>query len=166
VGSRGPADPVDPNDDNRRGYVADRQDGIGPGARDAEPNSARRVVELRGRGRILIVEDEPLVSGLLRDILTTMADEVATAASGAAALDVVPIFQPDVILTDMIMPGMSGPDLLVALRQAGVTVPVILMSGQITMSEGFFGLVEKPFDLQKLAQVVTAALNQGRTERA
>jgi DNA-binding NtrC family response regulator len=120
----------------------------------------------RSRGRILIVEDEPLVSGLLRDILTTMADEVATAASGADALDVVPVFQPDVILTDMIMPGMSGPDLLVALRRAGVTVPVILMSGQITMPEGFFGLLEKPFDLQKLAQVVTAALNQGRTERA
>jgi CheY-like chemotaxis protein len=121
----------------------------------------------RIRGRVLIVDDEPLVCGLLRDFLATVSDEVATATSGTDALRMVRIFQPDVILTDMMMPGMSGADLLDALRQAGVTVPVILMSGKpVTMPEGFFGLLEKPFDLRKLAQVVTAALNQRRTERA
>jgi two-component system KDP operon response regulator KdpE len=114
----------------------------------------------RIRGRVLIVDDEPLVCGLLRDFLATVSDEVATATSGTAALRMVRVFQPDVILTDMMMPGMSGADLLDALRQAGVTVPVILMSGKpLTMPEGFFGLLEKPFDLRKLAQVVTAALN-------
>jgi DNA-binding NtrC family response regulator len=117
-------------------------------------------------GRILIVDDEPLVCGLLRDFLATVVN-VATAASGAEALQVVPVFQPDVILTDMMMPGMSGADLLNTLRRAGVMVPVILMSGKpITMPEGFFGLLEKPFDLRKLAQVVAAALDHGRTERA
>jgi CheY-like chemotaxis protein len=121
----------------------------------------------RIRGRVLIVDDEPLVCGLLRDFLATVSDEVATATSGTDALRMVRVFQPDVILTDMMMPGMSGADLLDALRQAGVTVPVILMSGKpLTMPEGFFGLLEKPFDLRKLAQVVTAALNQRRTERA
>jgi CheY-like chemotaxis protein len=121
----------------------------------------------RIRGRVLIVDDEPLVCGLLRDFLATVSDEVATATSGTDALRMVRVFQPDVILTDMMMPGMSGADLLDALRQAGVTVPVILMSGKpVTMPEGFFGLLEKPFDLRKLAQVVTAALNQRRTERA
>jgi CheY-like chemotaxis protein len=118
-------------------------------------------------GRVLIVDDEPLVRGLLRDFLTTLGDEVATAASGAEALKVVSVFQPDVILTDMLMPGMSGADLLDALRQAGVTVPVILISGQpITMPEGFFGLLRKPFDLRKLSEAVTAAIDQGRAERA
>jgi FixJ family two-component response regulator len=39
---------------------------------------------------------------------------------------------------------MSGPDLLDALRRAGVTVPVILISGQPITPEGFFGLLEKP----------------------
>jgi FixJ family two-component response regulator len=64
------------------------------------------------------------------------------------------------------MPGMSGADLLDALRRAGVTVPVILMSGKlITMPEGFFGLLQKPFDLRELAEVVTAA-STTRTERA
>jgi two-component system, OmpR family, response regulator len=118
-------------------------------------------------GRVLIVDDEPHVRQLLADFLTTVGDEVAAAATGEEALEVVPIFQPDVILTDMVMPGLSGADVLNALRRAGVTVPVILISGQsITMPGGFFALLRKPFDLRKLAEVVTAAMEQGRTERA
>ena len=46
MGPPGPADPVDPNDDLRRGHVADRQDGIGSSARDAEPARAGGLVEL------------------------------------------------------------------------------------------------------------------------
>ena len=117
-------------------------------------------------GRVLIVDDEPLVCEMLRNFLTR-SHEVATAAGGTDALRIVPIFQPDVILTDMTMPGMSGADLLDALRRAGVTVPVILMSGQpILTSDGFFGVLKKPFDLQKLADVVTGAMNHGRSESA
>jgi hypothetical protein len=67
---------------------------------------------------------------VLRDFLTRVGDEVATAATGVEALEVVPTFKPEVILLDMVMPGMSGADVLDALRRAGVTVPVILMSGQ------------------------------------
>ena len=118
-------------------------------------------------GRVLIVDDMSLVRELLRDFLASMGHELATAASGANALEVVPVFQPDVILTDMAMPGMSGADLLDALRRAGVTVPVILISGTpITVPQGFFELLRKPFDLQKLGEVVTAAIDQGRTEGA
>jgi two-component system, OmpR family, response regulator MprA len=128
----------------------------------------RRALEMRqASGRVLVIDDEPHIRDLLRDFLTTVGDEGATAATGAEALEAVPIFQPDVILTDMVMPGMSGTDVLDALRRAGVTVPVILISGQpITMPEGFFGLLRKPFDLRKLAEVVTAAMDHGRTERA
>jgi CheY-like chemotaxis protein len=116
--------------------------------------------------RVLIVDDEPLVCGLLSDFLATVSDEVATATSGTDALKIVRVFQPDVILTDLMMPGMSGADLLDALRQAGVTVPVILMSGKpLTMPEGFFGLLRKPFDLLELAEIVTTALHQGPPER-
>ena len=116
-------------------------------------------------GRILIVEDEPVVLEMLRSFLS-MSHEVATATGGTDALRIVPVFQPDVVLTDLMMPDMSGADLLDALRQASVTVPVILMSGKLmTLSEGFFGLLPKPFDLRELADVVTAALHHGRTER-
>ena len=55
-------------------------------------------------GRVLIVDDTSLVRELLRDFLASVGHELATAASGANALEVVPVFQPDVILTDMAMP--------------------------------------------------------------
>jgi CheY-like chemotaxis protein len=111
--------------------------------------------------RVLVVDDERQVRELLREFLTTVGDDVATAASGPEALEVVSGFRPDVILIDMVMPGMSGADVLDALRRSGLTMPVILISGQpIEMPEGFVALLRKPFDLRKLAEVVTAAVNQ------
>jgi CheY-like chemotaxis protein len=116
-------------------------------------------------GRVLVVDDELLVRDMLRDFLTTVGDEVATVGSGAEALEVVPVFRPDVILVDMVMPGMSGAEVLQALRRAGHTVPVILISGYIEAPpEGFFAFLRKPFDLRKLAEVVTAAMRQGRAD--
>jgi CheY-like chemotaxis protein len=117
--------------------------------------------------RVLVVDDELHIREVLRDFLTRVGDEVATAATGAAALEAVPTFRPDVILLDMVMPGMSGADVLDALRQAEVTVPVILISGHpITPPEGCFAFLKKPFDLRKLAEVVTAAVSGGRGENA
>jgi CheY-like chemotaxis protein len=116
-------------------------------------------------GRVLVVDDEVHVRQVLRDFLTTVGNEVATAASGTEALELVPTFQPDVVLVDMVMPGLSGVEVLDALRRAGVTVPVILISGHmIRMPEGFFAMLRKPFDLRKLAEVVTAAMTHGRGE--
>jgi FixJ family two-component response regulator len=77
----------------------------------------------------------------------------------------VPTFQPDVIVMGMKMPGLSGGEVLAALRRAGVTVPVILVSGnQLTVPEGVFDFVQKPFELRRLAGVVSAAVDQGRTD--
>jgi DNA-binding response OmpR family regulator len=66
---------------------------------------------------------------MLREFLAGRGYEVATAATGGQAIDAVRIFQPDVILIDRLMPDLSGTDVLDALRRAGVTMPVILMSG-------------------------------------
>ena len=118
-------------------------------------------------GRVLVVDDEPHVRDMLRAALTTMGAEVVTAATGAQALEAVPTFQPDVILVDMMMPGLTGTEVHDALRRTGVTVPIILISGnRISAHTGFFDVLEKPFDLRKLAQTVTAAIAHGRSERA
>jgi putative two-component system response regulator len=114
-------------------------------------------------GRILIADDEPHVRELLRDFLTGEGYEVVMVASGAEALETVPTFQPDVILVDMLMPGLSGRDVFDALRRAGVTVPVILISGTPRLvEEGFFRVLRKPFDLRAIADVVAAAMGHGR----
>jgi two-component system OmpR family response regulator len=115
-------------------------------------------------GRVLIADDEPHIREMLRDFLGGEGYVVTTAATGGQALNVVPTFQPDVILIDMLMPDLSGADVLDALHRAGATVPVILMSGhQATVGKGFFGVLIKPFNLRSLAEVVAAAMGHGRT---
>ncbi|HEX6210155.1 MAG TPA: response regulator [Methylomirabilota bacterium] len=109
------------------------------------------------------MDDEQLICELLRDFLTDEGYEVATALTGAEALEAVPTFQPDVILVDMLMPGLSGRNVLDAVRQAGVDVPVILISGDSRIEgDGFFGVITKPFDLLMIGQVVAAAVSQRR----
>ena len=113
-------------------------------------------------GRVLIADDDPPLLELLDIFLTGQGYVVATVATGAQVLDAVPAFKPDVILVDMLMPGLSGTDVLDALRQAGVTVPVILISGhQITVRKGFFGVLRKPFNLLTMAELVAAAVAHG-----
>ena len=113
----------------------------------------------------MVVDDEPSIRELLRDLLTGQGYDVATAATGAQALDAVPTLQPDVIVVDMQMPGLSGRDVLQALARAGVTVPVILISGNShIVGDGFFGVLNKPFDLRVMGNVVAAAMGHGRTE--
>jgi DNA-binding response OmpR family regulator len=117
--------------------------------------------------RVLIAEDEPPLRELLHDFLTSQGYEVAAVATGAQVLEAVPTFQPDVIVVDMVLPGLSGIEILAALRQAACTVPVILTSGhQVAGREGFFGVLRKPFTFQRLVEVVAAAVDYGRTSSA
>jgi CheY-like chemotaxis protein len=100
---------------------------------------------------------------MLSDFLVAQGYEVATVTTGAQALDQVASLQPDLIMVDMVMPGLSGADVLVALRQAGIAVPVILITGhQITVREGFFAVLAKPFHIRRLGEVVAAAVAHGR----
>jgi CheY-like chemotaxis protein len=80
------------------------------------------------QARILIADDVPDVVQLLRDFLIEQGYDVQTATTGIEALNAVVTFQPDVILLEMQMPGLSGMKVLDELRRAGLTVPVILIS--------------------------------------
>ena len=88
---------------------------------------------------------------------------MATATTGVEAIEAVSAFLPDVIVVDMKMPGLSGMNVLDALRRAGLTVPVILLSAHPPKArEGFFATIKKPFELDVIARTVAAAVNQTR----
>jgi CheY-like chemotaxis protein len=118
------------------------------------------------RHRVLIADDVPEVLNLLRDLLTGHGYEVVTATAGVQALDAVLSFQPDVILLDMKMPGLSGMKVFDALRRAGLTVPVIIISAHPPNArEGFFAVIKKPFSLDRVARVVAAAVQWKPTDQ-
>ncbi len=84
-----------------------------------------------GRGeRILLVEDEPLVRRLLEQILTRAGYQVSSSLGAEPALEIARRGRPfDLLITDVVMPGMSGPDLARAIESHSGRTPVIFMSG-------------------------------------
>jgi CheY-like chemotaxis protein len=116
-------------------------------------------------GRVLVVDDDPNVGAMLRDLLTTLGYVVKNAVRGAEALLLVPVFEPNVVLLDLQMPGMSGIEVLDHLRRDHPGLPVIIVTGnedeelaRRTMRGGAFDYVSKPFTVEVLDRVVTAAL--------
>ena len=114
-------------------------------------------------GRILVADDEAEVLDLLRQVLVHRGYEVATASTGEEALEKMPVFGPEVLVVDMAMPGLSGVEVLAALRRQGIGIPVIAMSGLATAAAGFFASLEKPFSFSRLAAVVADALAHARS---
>jgi two-component system, OmpR family, response regulator len=80
-------------------------------------------------GRVLVVDDEPLVAELLRDALTDFGYEVATAATARDALTMALLYRPDVVLLDLVMPGMSGEVALERFQLFDPTLPIVVVSG-------------------------------------
>ena len=116
--------------------------------------------------KILCVEDEPLVQALARAALEKRGGfTVLACASGAAALDAAPAFAPDLLLLDVMMPGMDGPATLAALRHLPATAPTpaVFMTtkaqGQALAASalaGVIGMIDKPFDPKTLAEAIAA----------
>ncbi len=89
----------------------------------------------RTRMRVLVVDDEPLIAQTVTAILNAHGFEAVEALSGEDALEVARGFQPDIVLSDVLMPRMTGVDLGVRLRGEFPQTRVLLFSGQAATSE-------------------------------
>lgn len=140
--------------------------GAGPPAHRLRRRLARAVGAVSSsRGRVLVVEDEPHVGAMLREVLTELAYAVKHVVGGAQALELVPVFEPDLVLLDLQMPGMSGVEVLDHLRREHPRLPVVIISGnqdvelmRRALGNGAFDYIQKPFDIVVLARVVAAAI--------
>ena len=120
-------------------------------------------------GRILVVDDEPMVRDTLAQVLSDEGYVVDVAAEGTHALDRVHAARPDAILLDLMMPGMNGRQFLQALRDDPTygAVPVLIMTAvhglEINLSSiGANAVVEKPFDVDDLLNKVALAVYRSR----
>jgi two-component system chemotaxis sensor kinase CheA len=82
------------------------------------------------RRRVLVVDDASLVRQVLADLLADAGVEVVTAEDGHAALRAVEAERPDLVVSDLDMPGMNGIELLHALRTAAPDLPVIMLTAR------------------------------------
>jgi two-component system, OmpR family, response regulator len=114
--------------------------------------------------RVLYVEDEPDIQAVARLALEVVGGlTVRTCSSGEQALNEAPGFAPELILLDVMMPGMDGPSTLKALREWPelAAVPVVFMTAKVQPQEvahytalGALGVIAKPFDPMTLAEQV------------
>lgn len=106
--------------------------------------------------RILVVDDEPQITRVLRTSLQSNGHEVTTAHDGASALEQFLRTRPDLVITDLAMPGMDGIELTRAIRERMQT-PIIVLSVRgndfskiSALDEGADDYITKPFSIQEL----------------
>ena len=114
--------------------------------------------------KILHVEDEADIREITKLALEAVGGFVVeTCASGEEALKIAPTFQPDLVLLDVMMPGMDGPETLRAMNMLPEIedVPVVFMTAKIQRSEildyeglGAAGVITKPFDPMTLSDQI------------
>jgi CheY-like chemotaxis protein len=122
--------------------------------------------------RVMCVEDDPDIRAIIEFSLVEIgALQVLCCDGGDAALLAVADFRPDLVLLDVMMPGLSGPDTLRALRQRPAMrgVPVVFMTAKALPHElesllehGATGIIVKPFDPMTLPQDIRPFWEHGR----
>ncbi len=116
---------------------------------------------------ILIVDDEQGILDTLRILLKNEGFDVTTAQGGKAGLEQLKAAAPDLVLTDIKMPGVSGTEILAAAREQDPETPVILMTAQASLqtaiqavNQGAFYYIQKPFSNDDLVAICRRAVEQ------
>ncbi len=130
--------------------------------------------ETRGAETILLVEDEPMVRLVTREMLELRGYRVLEAADTSDALRIAdpPSARIDLLVTDVIMPGMNGPDLALLIRGRHPRTRILYMSGYTdpamgnrTTMDPDTAFLQKPFTPKSLALKVREVLDGGGNEQ-
>jgi len=124
------------------------------------------------QARILLVDDEPAIAETVRAYLEAEGYTVQTASDGPGALTLARSFHPDIIVLDLMLPGLDGLEVLRRLRQIS-DVYVLLLTAKTHETDKVVGLtmgaddyVTKPFSPRELVARVKALLRRGRSSGA
>src|SRR5205085_6807053 len=139
--------------------------------RAGELDSTRAMVESahRPRGRILVVDDEANARAALSEILRDEGYATETAADGFKALGKLEEFAPDVVLTDLKMPGLDGIAFMEKAKSASPQTVFVVMTAHGTISsavsaikKGAENYLAKPLDFEALSAVVDRAMEKAK----
>jgi len=118
---------------------------------------------MKGEGTVLLVDDEQLILDVGTEIIKSLGYEVLTACSGKEAIDIYTGNRDkiDLVLLDLVMPGMSGDDTFARLKEINPDVRILLSSGYSIdgqasriLSKGCDGFIQKPYNMKDLSQKI------------
>lgn len=122
--------------------------------------------------RILVVEDDAASRKGLQELLTAWGYDVSAADDGAEALERAAVEPPDVVISDLVMPGLHGMELLAVLNRDYPATVVIVLTGQGSiesavqaMKDGAYDYLTKPVDLARLRVLIEKAMERTETLR-
>ena len=122
------------------------------------------------KSRVLVVDDEPQITRVLRTVLSSQGYQVRTAAEGEAAMSNFNEWRPELVITDLYMPHMDGVELCRRIRAVS-NVPIIVLSVKgeerskvEALDSGADDYVTKPFGIDELLARVRAALRRSGGE--
>jgi two-component system OmpR family response regulator len=123
--------------------------------------------DVRPEARLLVVDDEPNIVELLSASLRYAGFEVATAGGGQQALEVARAFRPDLLVLDVMMPGLDGFGVVSRLRGEGQRMPVVFLTARDATEDKVNGLtlggddyITKPFSLEEVIARIRAVLRR------
>ena len=124
------------------------------------------------QARILIVEDDASIGRFVELELGHAGFDVQRVIDGAAALDAVSGFAPDLLILDLMLPGMDGLEIATALRERGDTMPILMLTARSETQDVVRGFdsgaddyLRKPFEVPELLSRVRALLKRAECER-
>jgi DNA-binding response OmpR family regulator len=121
--------------------------------------------------RILLVEDDTKLGGFIEEELILEGYQVTVAHNGLDGLTIARDIQPDLLILDWMLPGISGLDICLRLRSTGIQVPIIMLTAKDEIPDRVAGLnagaddyVSKPFSIEELLARVKARLRRTHSE--
>ncbi len=121
------------------------------------------------RGRVLVIDDDRKLCGLLSAYLSSSGFEVVTAGNGDDGLRLLRSEQPDIVVLDVMLPGMDGLEVCRAVRRTSST-PIIMLTARGDVTDRVVGLelgaddyMPKPFEPRELVARIQAILRRGRS---
>jgi two-component system cell cycle sensor histidine kinase/response regulator CckA len=138
---------------------------VEPEAGKTRKSAKPKESELWGTGTVLLVEDEPMVRTVAERALTRHGYTVITAENGEEALEILDRGEEFVLLiSDVVMPGMDGPTMVVEARKSRPDLPILFMSGYAeeqlrkSIDLDHVAFLPKPFSVQELAEAARRVL--------
>jgi len=104
--------------------------------------------------RVLVVDDEMRIADTTAEVLQTAGFDARAAYTGDAALKLATAFRPDCLLTDVVMQGMNGVDLALEFRKLMPSARVVLISGQVGVSDILDAAASQGIDFEVLAKPI------------